>query len=214
MDIKKLIRSIERCKDENITQKQLAEAWNCGVTSVSQRAGRKSYVTVDELIKACDYFEVPIEQVLLGETKVRDVVEIKYYNSPKLGNLIKHKQISNVWLDRQIVEDVWRKNAEDLRAIKMLGDSMDGGVKPIKAGNVLIFDTTRTNTLESGVFAYTSGGGESIFVAQIKQTMSSLIFSVNNPEYSHYTNEKTFDELKELNFKVIGKYIHNASILE
>ena len=214
MDIKKLIRSIERCKDENITQKQLAEAWNCGVTSVSQRAGRKSYVTVDELIKACDYFEVPVEQVLLEETKIRDVVEIKYYECPKLGNLIKHKKITSVWLDREIVEDVWHKNPQDLRAIKMLGDSMDGVITPIKAGNVLIFDITRTNTLESGIFAYTSGNGETIFVAQIKQTMNSLIFSVSNPLYESYTNEKTFEELKQLNFKVIGRYLHNASILE
>lgn len=212
MYIKELIRNIERCKNDNITQAQLAKAFDCGVTSISQRAGRRSEVTISELIKACEFFEIPVEQVLLNEVKIRDAVEIKYYECPKLGNLIKHKKITSVWLDREIVEDVWQKNKEDLRAIKMLGDSMDGGVKPIKAGDVLIFDTTRTNTLESGVFAYTTGGN--IFIARIKQTMNSLIFSVSNPKYEAYTNEKTFEELQDLNFRVIGKYIHNASVLE
>lgn len=140
-----------------------------------------------------------------------DAVEVVYYENPKLKNIIRNKKVTSVWRDREITHDIWEEDEHTLRAIRMPGDSMDGGTYSIKNNDVLIIDTKDTDTLASGVFAYTTQNDSLLFVSDIKKRMDgSLKFTFwNKDRYPEVTHSP--ESLAAMNFKVIGRVIHNES---
>lgn len=140
-----------------------------------------------------------------------DAIEVVYYENPKLKNVIRNKKVTSVWRDREITNDIWEVDERTLRAIKMPGDSMDGGIYSIKNNDILIIDTKDTDTLASGVFAYTTQNDSLLFVSDIKQKMDgSLKFIFWNKErYPEVVHSP--EKLVAMDFKVIGRVIHNES---
>jgi hypothetical protein len=211
MNIKELNQRIEKLKGEPITQATYANIFCVTAPAISKRFDKESDVTVDELIKACRHFEVNPCDVLDG--KIKDSVEIKYYENPKVRDIIVHSKLHNIWKDRELVHDIWGKDEKNLRVIKMLGDSMrtcDGD--SINPSDILIIDTSLTNPLISGIYAFTTEGQNNIFIAILMQNGDgSITFSYKNKYYESYTRSK--EELEEFKFKIIGKVIHNESKL-
>lgn len=211
MKIKELITTFEKLTGGTITQSVLADTWCLTEPAISKRVKNNSDVTVDELIRACKRFEINLCDVLDG--KVKDSVEIKYYENPKVRDIIVHSKLHNIWKDRELVHDIWSKDEKNLRVIKMLGDSMrtcDGD--SINPSDILIIDTSLTNPLISGIYAFTTEGQNNIFIAILMQNGDgSITFSYKNKYYESYTRSK--EELEEFKFKIIGKVIHNESKL-
>lgn len=211
MKIIELIKALSRTKGRQITQAEIARALITTEAVISNKKSRGTEITVSELLACCKYFDCAVENVISEDDKVRDAREIVYYENKNLGNLIKHPDVTSVWKDRQVLYFKWRKKEENLRAISMLGDSMDGGPRPIKNGDMLIIDTTEKSTLVSGIYAYTTEKQDTLYVAYIKQHMDEIIFKFFNPNCEDVV--KTPDELKALGFKIIGRVIHNDSEL-
>lgn len=209
MKMTDLIETFSRVKKRPITQSEIAKALVTNEANISNKKARKSEVTVSELLMCCQYFQVPIEALIKDEDKIRDVKEIVYYENEKLHDLIRHPEVSSVWKDRQVLYKKWKKHEENLRAISMFGDSMDGGARPIKNGDMLIIDTTETNTLSSGIYVYTTKRKDKLYVAYIKENMDEVVFSFSNPLCKEIS--RTSEELKELGFEIIGRVIHNDS---
>jgi phage repressor protein C with HTH and peptisase S24 domain len=94
----------------------------------------------------------------------------------------------------------------------MTGDEMDGGTTPIKNNDLLIIDTNVNNTSSSGIYFYITN--KSVFVRRIAEIEGTgLYFSVDNPIYTDVLNDtKSYKELEEVGFKVIGKVIGNESL--
>lgn len=140
-----------------------------------------------------------------------DAVEIVYYENPNLKNIVRNKKVTSVWRDREITNDLWEEDEHTLRALRMPGDSMDGGTYSIKNNDVLIIDTKDTEIRASGVFAYTTQDDSLLYISDIKRRMDgSLMFTFWNkeryPEIIH--SPESLDALK---FRVIGRVIHNES---
>ena len=208
MKIKELISAIEKMTGEIVTQAKLAEVYCVTPAAMSKRFSNNSDVTVEELIKAGKHYKInPCE--LLAKGKIRDSVEIKYYENPKIKNTITHCKITNIWKDREVVHDIWHKDEKDLRVIKMFGDCMRGIICP---GDILVIDISSTNPMAGGIYAFTSGRNDAIFIAIIKQNADdSITFIYPNENYDTHT--RSYEELQEINFEIIGKVIHNESKL-
>jgi predicted transcriptional regulator len=211
MKINELIKILGKLSNETITQSSLANIWCLTEAAISKRVKANSDITVEELIRTCKHYDICVSDVLDG--KVKDSVEIKYYDNPKVRDIIVHSKLHNIWKDRELVHDIWGKNEKNLRVIKMLGDSMrtcDGD--SINPSDILIIDTSLTNPLISGIYAFTTRGQSNIFIAIIMQNDDGgITFSYKNKYYESYTRSK--EELEENQFEIIGKVIHNESKL-
>ena len=211
MNITELNEVLEKLTGGTITQATYANLFCVSPPAISKRFDKLSDVTVAELIKACKHFEVNPYDVLDG--KVKDSVEIKYYDNPKVKDIIRHAKINSIWKDRELVHDVWAKDEKYLRVIKMFGDCMRTcSGDSINPCDILIIDTSSTNPVVSGIYAYTTEGQNNIFIAILMQNCDgSITFSYKNKYYDSYTQTK--EELEAMQFKIVGKVIHNESKL-
>lgn len=175
--------------------------------------------SADFFIKLIEKTNVNLNWLLTGngsmfvsnETKqVPDAVEIIYYENPTLIETIKNPVITSIWMDRELIHNVWLKNEKNLRTLQMPGDTMDGGETPIKNKDMLIVDISDTNIQASGIFVYTTKNASLIFINGIKQSPDgSYRFYFRNSSYKeiHYT----LDDLERLEFKVIGRVVKNIT---
>lgn len=195
-------------EDLNISQADAAEILNDSQVNVSRKINRGDEIKISELQKFQKHFGVNLFKKYFK--KFPDAIEIRYYKDDEIDELVKNPLVTSIWLDRQMVNDVWVKDENKLIKIAMVGDCMNGGARPIKNGDMLIIDTSETNILASGIYAYTTGKSD-IFVANIKRCMDQVEFSFFKEEYESIL--RTMEELEELNFTVIGRVIHNQSEL-
>ena len=195
-------------EDLNISQADAAEILNDSQVNVSRKINRGDEIKISELQKFQKHFGVNLFKKYFK--KFPDAIEIHYYKDDEIDELVKNPLVTSIWLDRQMVNDVWVKDENKLIKIAMVGDCMNGGARPIKNGDMLIIDTSETNILASGIYAYTTGNSD-IFIANIKRCMDQVEFSFFKEEYESIL--RTMQELEELNFTVIGRVIHNQSEL-
>ncbi len=171
--------------------------------------------------KLVEKFRININWLLTGdgemfmckcaEGKHPDAVEIKYFENPELLDTIKNPAITSIWLDRELVHDVWKRDEKNLRIMQMTGDIMDGGDTPIKNQAMLVIDTSITDIMLSGVYAYTTRDDNFIFINCIKQKIDGrVLFYYWNKNYDDVVY--THADLEKINFKVIGRVIKNLSI--
>lgn len=140
----------------------------------------------------------------------KEAIEIKYYENHNLTNTIKNPAISNIWLNKELIHNVWQKDEKNLKIMQMIGDIMDGGSTPIKNQDILVIDTSIKDVMLSGVYAYTTRNDNFIFVNSIKQKIDG---SVNFYSWNNNYKEVIYNlsDLEKINFKVIGRVIKNLS---
>lgn len=143
--------------------------------------------------------------------KNKERVEIKYWEG--CTDAWKHPKLTTFNFDREMVEDIWCRQAENIRVVAMAGDKMDGGSYPFKNRDILLIDTSATDVAKTGAFLFTTRGGEGIYLCNLNQKLNGDIeFSNNNPQYNTETLRKhTQEQLKELDFKIIGRVFKNES---
>lgn len=151
-------------------------------------------------------------EVIKEETKEKFVVIPYWDESEKHKEKVVNPCFTEFLLDVQKLINVYGRSADGLKIIAMTGDEMDGGATPIKNNDILIIDTKVNNTSSSGIYFYITN--KSVFVRRIAEIEGTgLYFSVDNPIYTDVLNDtKTYKELEEVGFKVIGKVIGNESI--
>ena len=233
-----ILLTLQRLTDKRPKQRELAEALGVGISIVGNRAVRNSNYSLEELIKISSYFNVdlvgisplsdnlpidikietkseenitsidcPLEEIK-EETKEKYVV-IPYWEHEKHKEKVVNPCFTEFLLDVQKLINVYGRSADGLKIIAMTGDEMDGGATPIKNNDILIIDTKVNNTSSSGIYFYITN--KSVFVRRIAEIEGTgLYFSVDNPIYTDVLNDiKTYKELEEVGFKVIGKVIGN-----
>ncbi len=198
------------------TRQQLLTKYECGVNEPAS----KFYV------KLCKNTNINLNWLMTGKGEMLvnktdkafvataqypDAVEIKYYDDPKVSSTIRSADITNFWLDRELIHNVWKTNEKNLCILKMPGDTMDGGEAPIKNGDLLIIDTSAVNLLCAGIYAYTTMDGNYIFVNILKpRPDGSLKLCYWNNAYDEIIYTK--DQLQQLRFNPVGMVLKNMSI--
>ena len=136
-------------------------------------------------------------------------IEIQYWGKglPCEGKL-KNPLISSMWFDREVINDVWQKDEQNLSIIAMPGDKMDGGDIPFKNGDILIIDRTRTDISISGIYFYTTNNDEDVFVNNFRKRFDgSIVLGYTNSKYEDAI--VSIDQLEAAGYRVIGRVIKN-----
>ncbi len=171
------------------------------------------------LTKLVERINVNVNWLLTGEGEMfiapdssQNAIEIKYYENPSLAGIIKNPDIKSIWLDKNLVRNIWRKDEKNLKILQMPGDYMQSRHSDFSITNkdIVLIDTSSANVSLSGIYAYTTQNEQFVFIKFIQQMADgSLKFKVNNENYQ--CAEYKPDELKRIDFKVIGRFVKNLS---
>ena len=116
--------------------------------------------------------------------------------------------VTSMWFDREIINDVWKKDEHNLSIIAMPGDKMDGGDIPFKNGDILIVDRTQTDISISGVYFYTTNNDEDVFVNNFRKRFDGdVVLGYTNSKYND--SIVTIGQLETAGYKVVGRVIKN-----
>ena len=163
-----------------------------------------------QILKLENYFNVNLTDVNFNNSIVGgDRIEINYW--PELPDKFKNPKIHSVWFDREVIENQWHVNADRLCIIPMFGDALSEFWYKINGDDLLIIDTEQNQVFEPAVYFATSKGNTRYWVREID------ILANENIEFHRYTSsgqitkKYTRDELKAVDFRVIGRVIKNVS---
>lgn len=172
-----------------------------------QRAHRDSEFTDLEIKTLVEHYNPKVEY----STTLADKVELKYYENPNLQVDIRNHLMSSMWFDRELVENIWKKDPKNLRIIKMLGDKMDYGAYPLRNDDILIIDITETDPFIAGTYVFTTNDNQYIFINRVNRSLDgSYKFSFLNPAYPEKVH--TPEEIKELDLRIVAKVVKNLSL--
>lgn len=214
------IHAIQENTNRSISQAEIANILGLSSVAINKRIARNSELKVSEAVKLIEYYGYNLFDLCIqnGNNMPKslhnnqDSVEIVYYENSHLDKTIKNPLITSLWLDRELVRDIWKKDETKLRTIKMPGDVMNGGERPIKNQDMLVIDLSSTDVLSSGIYAYTTNDDNLIFINGIKQKVDgSVKFYYWNKTYNEVVYK--LEDLQKINFKVIGRVIMNMTAL-
>lgn len=210
-DVLEILQNITK---RTVSQVEIAKILGTTPLAINKRIVRKSELKASEAIELSNHFGINLFENHIHndntQTKWPDAVEITYYQSATIGNAVKNPLITSIWVDRELMRDVWKKQGHQLRILQMLGDTMDGGATPIRRGDVLLLDLGSKDIITSGIYAYTTRDDNYIFINGLKQKLDgSIKFFYWNNSYNDIIYKP--DELTEANFKVIGRVLKNLS---
>lgn len=220
MLISDAILSLQLHTKKIISQTEIAKVLGISAVALNKRIIRKSELKVSEAAKLISHYGCNIladykdedDNVSVFSGYNENAIEISYYENPLVKNTIKNPLMISLWLDRELVRNVWKKDEKTLRLAKMPGDGMNGGVLPIRNNDLLIIDTKDNDILSSGIYAYTTNEDNLIFINGIKQKMDgSVKFYYFNQNYNETIYNK--EDLENVDFKIIGRIIKNMSVL-
>lgn len=214
VNIKNVYNDLQKLINKSLSQAEFGQALGLSPIATNKRLQRNNEIKLSELLKLQKKYNCNLLGHYVKEfnTKTADAVEIKYYNDPKVYDAVKNPLITSIWLDRELVHDIWKKKEEHLCIIQMQGDTMEGGSQPFNNNDMLIIDTNENNPLKAGVYAYTTHNNLLIFVNGLKRKLDNTIdFYYWNENYS--MQNYPIKTLQEQEFQIIGRVIMNLSNL-
>lgn len=209
--LRNVINQIRIIKGYNIPYKDFAEALSIQTSSVNKRLARNSLVSENDIKLLKKYFG--IDKLSEGLNN-QNYFELKYYENENLTKLIRNPLINYISMDYNIVK-VWRLDPNDLRIIAMPGDKMEASPTHhtcIRNGDILLIDTSSKDINISGIYAYETLGGTKLQISHVAvMTNSNVRFYYANDMYPDEV--RTEQDLKNLDFKVIGRILKNLSFV-
>ena len=213
--LKEVLDTIQNLTNSKISQEEFGKALGTGRSNISLRIKNNSVVTNQERKKLESYFNVIL---LEGGTKnlalmplggTVDRVEIGYWEG--LPDDLKKSKVQSVWFDREIIENDWEMNPDNLRIIPMIGDKMTMYWYPIINGNILIIDTAQNYIMGNGVYFATSRNNTRFWIREMQVLINDDIQVKGYAPSGGTTKVFKPEQLKDVDFKIIGKVIKNVS---
>ena len=198
MKLDELIILISDNLGENINQSQLADALGITRQTISTRIKNGSQVTVSEIIKAQDFFNIKLYE----KNKNQDnTIEIDYYNdvfaSCGRGSIVFSEEKTKITISTLLINDFSRGKKYSM--ITASGNSMSPS---IENGDKLIVEHWSDSQIQDNkiyVFCFNN----EFFVKRLSKNLDEIIIKSDNPDYRTQTiNGSTADELT-----VIGKIV-------
>lgn len=140
-----------------------------------------------------------ISDIIKSSNSDENSLEVIDILSPQLsGTDFLHNTIGKQYLSRNILEDITSADSQNIKIVKVTGDSMKPSINP---GDYVWLDTSYTTPETDGLYLFSSGRDISIKRVQISPLDCSAEISGDNPQYKIYKAQN----YKEL--KVLGKVI-------
>lgn len=221
-------KKIKRLRQQlELSQKEFAKALGLTNKTVCYWETDRSLPTKGNIILMCDVFgldknyfydekEIPhvnkVNKVELPSIcdRCQNAYKIPYLQHDKLKNIIERKNITAIFLDKELIDDIWGINPEHLRIMCMPSEAMSGGKYVFKRNDVLIIDTSVHAINSRGIYAYTADHDNIISVSYVAPLMGEgLEFTYANENYAPKTYSREF--LNDHKFTVLGRVIKNIS---
>lgn len=191
-----------------LTKAEFARALGIPQTSINTRIKGTDDIRISELEKIEKYVGRKLYRAE-GYTPEYDQVAIPYLEGYPI---LKHPKVKErVQFDREIIDDVWCKKAENLRIITMRGNNMNHGEYRLKNNDILIIDISITTFNDPGIYAYTTEKTNGVSVSGLQEMPNGNLRIINcNKDYQGA--EYTPAELAAMGFNVIGRMVKNVSL--
>lgn len=196
------------------SQAELCQIMDVKQSTMSNRASRNSDFTSDEIVKLNNYYHINLftnEPVNDCDVKIAEnnIIKIPYWDM--LPERLKIPDFSCVMAERNVIKYHWYLDPESLCIVPMVGDKMTNYWYPIKNGDILIIDTLQNYIIGNGVYFATSRNNSRFWIREMQALINDDIqikgFAPSGETIKVFTQE----QLREVDFQVIGKVIKNVS---
>lgn len=137
--------------------------------------------------------------------------EIPYWDGVKDFEFAKRTDIHTMYEDKSFIHSL-NKECENIRLIRIFNKKMDGGVYPYRENDIAYLDLGDTNCDDGGVYLFStkSGGKKHLFIAQLNPNIDGdIVITYRNAVTLQKV--RTLAQLKEVNFKIIGRIFYNKT---
>ena len=160
-----------------------------------------------------DYFKETVTNTVINEIQKdipNEIISIPYLEW--LPEEMRNPKYPDV-VSRTISIDDWGK-IECLRIVAMNGDSMENYWYKMQNKDVLLIDTseTKVNADGRGVYFATSQKNTKFWVREMAELLDESIEFSAYPQSGTITKVYSKEQLKQVDFKIIGKVIKNVSL--
>ena len=207
------IERLQKFTKQKITYDDIAKSLGITKSAVGNRIARKQPLKDWEILKLDEtFFYKMSDDDINTDAKHRTVgdrIEIGYWDG--LPDELKKPKITSVWFDREIVENDWEMSADNLCIVPMIGDKMTRYWYPIMSGNMLIVDTSQSYIMGNGVYFATSRNNTRFWIREMQALINDDILIKGFAPSGDTQKTFTQEQLREVDFRIIGKVIKNVS---
>ncbi len=195
-----------------LSKAEVARILEIAPSSINIRINGTNDIKISELVKIENYIGHKIfraDGVVDYESVKLPYIEIEGEDNTRyIHPNVNHR----VQFDHEIIEKIWALNPDNLRVITMHGNNMNAGESPIRNKDILVVDISGRDISRPGIYVYKSAkSGVTISGIQQKQNGSLMLINLNK-KYSD--EEYTAEELKQIDFKVVGRVVKNLSLIK
>lgn len=193
--------------NREVARTELAEALD--ITRQYANDIKNKSLTQEQITKIEEKLKVNLSPTISNNSNPTGKIELQYWGKGlPCEEKLKNPLVNSMWFDREVINEVWKKDEHSLSIIAMPGDKMDGGDIPFKNGDILIIDRTQTDISISGVYFYTTNNDEDVFVNNFRKRFDgTVVLGYTNSKYND--SIVTIDQLESAGYKVIGRVIKN-----
>ena len=137
--------------------------------------------------------------------------EIPYWEGCNDFEFAKRTDITSMWEDKEFIR-LMNKDYKNIRLIRVFNKKMDGGVYPYRENDIAYLDLGETNCDDGGVYLFSTktGGKKHLFIGMLNPNIDGdIVITYKNAVTLQKT--RTPAELKEVNFKIIGRVFYNKT---
>ena len=184
--------------------------------------GRKQKIDSEILLKLTQKYAVNLEWLLFGQgepTKTttqntsetsclnENIVPIPFYSTKAAAGygepLPDYPETDVIYFDARWLKNFLGVNPKNVSIIQAKGDSMDGGIHPIKDGDLLMVDESYKEPIHNQIFVVNLGNNEVVVKRINKQWHSDITLESDNVAYSSIIPSKEAT--------IIGKVVWNGN---
>lgn len=136
------------------------------------------------------------------------IIDIPYWEG--LPEDLKAKDFP-VTAPRKVIKNHWYLNPDALRIVPMVGDKMTNYWYRINENDILIIDTSHNFIRGNGVYFATSRNNTRFWIREMQALINDDIQIKGFAPSGETTKVFKPEQLKEVDFKIIGKVIKNVS---
>ena len=116
-----------------------------------------------------------------------------------------YPESDSMYFDKRWLENVVGVKPEHISIIQAKGDSMNGGLNPIKDGDLLFVDTSKLEPINNQVFVVRLNNQDLVVKRISKDWQGSVVLCSDNPNYSNIIPSENET------FIIVGQVVWNGS---
>lgn len=223
MRFNEVFSALQNLIKTEINQAELGRVIGVSRANINYKKQANSLISDEDVKKIETHYNVSILPKTLAERLMEgasfaakvslpdDAIKIPYWIG--LPDELKHPEYTYVLAQRASIEQGWNLKPEHLCITVMNGDTMENYWYKIRNNDVLIVDTseTRVNANGSGVYFATSRNDTMFWIREMQALYNGDIEFHSYSPSGTKTKVLTQQQLKESDFKIIGKVIKNVS---